>query len=201
MTEKTIIVGPSQARREIAETLAAAFQDDPSLCWLMPDAELRRRRLLPFFRLVTQEDQLAGMALIAPSFEVATLWRSPGRQKDNPLGALWTNLRFLWVLRSAVSRGSEIAKAMAQHHPSGDHWYLRYAGVAPEAQGKGWGGLALREGIRRADGDNMPIYLETAKLSNVSLYQRFGFEVIEEWDVPSGGPHFWSMMRHPSQPA
>jgi len=38
-----------------------------------------------------------------------------------------------------------------------------------------------------------PVYLEIVTPENAGLYQRLGFAVIEEWDVPRGGPHFWSM--------
>ena len=195
MENRTIVEHCRGASLQIAETLARAFYDDPALSWLLPDADLRRARLPAFFRLVVKEDLAAGKALHSSGFEVATLWRDPGRQKDLPLGALRTNLTFLSIFRTAISRAETLGKAMAAHHPVSRHWYLRYAGVAPEAQGKGWGGLALRTGIAMAEADGLPIYLETAKLSNVELYRRFGFEVIDKWDVPGGGPHFWSMMR------
>ncbi len=39
----------------------------------------------------------------------------------------------------------------------------------------------------------VPAVLETATPSNVGLYQRLGYEVMSEWDVPKGGPHFWTM--------
>ena len=42
----------------------------------------------------------------------------------------------------------------------------------------------------RSDADNVPIYLEAAEESDVPLYKCFGFEVIEEWDIPNGGLHF-----------
>jgi ribosomal protein S18 acetylase RimI-like enzyme len=36
---------------------------------------------------------------------------------------------------------------MDSHHPKGiDYWYLHYAAVRPEHQGKGWGSAAIREG-------------------------------------------------------
>src|ERR1700730_276871 len=70
----------------------------------------------------------------------------------------------------------------------------RYAGVRPEHQGKGWGGAAIREGLTRARSGGLPVYLETAKESNVALYLKLGFKVVGEWDVPEGGPHFWSIL-------
>ena len=40
-----------------------------------------------------------------------------------------------------------------------------------------------------------PVYLETGKQRNLGFYQSLGFHVCDEWDVPGGGPHFWSMLR------
>ncbi len=39
------------------------------------------------------------------------------------------------------------------------------------------------------------VYLKTAKRDNVGFYEKIGFQVREEWDVPGGWPHFWSMLR------
>jgi len=36
--------------------------------------------------------------------------------------------------------------------------------------------------------------LETAKESIVALHLKLGFKVVGKWDVPKGGPHFWSML-------
>jgi predicted N-acetyltransferase YhbS len=66
--------------------------------------------------------------------------------------------------------------------------------VRPGAQGKGWGGLAIRAGIAEANRLGVDTCLETAKQSNVGIYQRLGFEVVDEWQVP-GGPRFWTMVR------
>lgn len=194
MENRTITEQGQAAFDAIVDTLARAFQDDPSFCWMLPDPVVRKARLPGFFRIVVKEDLAAGRAPHAPDMEVATLWRAPGRQKHLPLGQLRTNLAFLNVFRAGITRADTLGKSLAAHHPKGDHWHLRYIGVLPEAQGKGWGGLALREGLARADADGMPAYLETAKSSNMELYSRFGFVVAEEWDIPGGGPHFWSMM-------
>jgi hypothetical protein len=32
---------------------------------------------------------------------------------------------------------------------------------------------------------------------NVPLYQRYGFEIAVEGDLPDGGPNFWFMRRRP----
>ena len=71
--------------------------------------------------------------------------------------------------------------------------YLKMAGVRPDCQGKGLGGLAIRAGLAEAAGLGVPAVLETATPSNVGLYQRLGFATLSEWDVAGGGPHFWTM--------
>ena len=71
---------------------------------------------------------------------------------------------------------------------------LRYAAVRPDAQGKGWGGRAIRAGIAEANRIGVDTCLETAEESNIAIYQRLGFAIVDEWQVP-GGPRFWTMIR------
>ncbi len=195
MDDRSIIEGKAADRGAAIDTLSRAFADDPALAFFKPDPTARRRMMPRFFAHMVREDAIAGRVEASLSAEVAALWRAPGRHKEEPLGALRTSLAFLRILGSATSRGMAVGASMAKHHPQEPHWYLRFLGVRPEAQGKGWGGVALRHGIARAEADGVPIYLETATPENVGLYQRFGFVIRQEWDVPGGGPHFWGMMR------
>ena len=75
------------------------------------------------------------------------------------------------------------------------HWYLVAMGVDPARQGLGLGSLLLRRGLSRVDQEGVECHLFTERSRNVSLYQRYGFEIAVEGDVPDGGPHFWFMRR------
>jgi GNAT superfamily N-acetyltransferase len=90
-----------------------------------------------------------------------------------------------------------VGDAIGAHVAKGEDWYyLRYAGVRPDCQGQGLGGLTIRAGIAEATAAGKPALLETATEGNVGIYLRLGFVVHEEWDVPAkDGPHFWSMSR------
>jgi GNAT superfamily N-acetyltransferase len=77
--------------------------------------------------------------------------------------------------------------------PDRPHAHYGPFGVEPELQGQGVGSLVLQEYTRRLDAAGEASYLETEKPQNVALYQRFGFEVIDETEL-FGVPN-WFMWR------
>lgn len=102
----------------------------------------------------------------------------------------------LRALRGGTARGLLVDLAMVRHLPADEeYWHLHYLGVATERQGRGIGRRLLADGLARADADRRPCWLETQLPQNVALYRSVGFEVVVEYDVPLGGPHFWGMRR------
>ena len=181
----------------VASTLAAAFRDDPALSWIVPDEKRRETMLLGFFQVMADQSRRHGEILVSPDGKAASLWYPPGKVSDGVLLGLYDNLRLLAGFRSDLPRGLKVAEEMYKRHPSPQpHAYLRYVGVAPEAQGKGWGGAIVRAGVAKAAEQGTGVLLETATPGNVGIYSRLGFEVSEEWKVP-GGPDFWTMI-HPA---
>jgi ribosomal protein S18 acetylase RimI-like enzyme len=177
------------------DTLSSAFQHDLALSWILPGPAQRRLRLPKLFDIVVRSDFAAGSVLRSESCEAVTLWRAPGKAHVGFMETLLSGLGYFQTFGTALGRGLAVSHAMESHHPKGiDYWYLHYAGVRPEHQGKGWGGAAIREGVTRARSGGLPVYLVTAKESNVALYLKLGFKVVGAWDVPEGGPHFWSML-------
>jgi ribosomal protein S18 acetylase RimI-like enzyme len=57
-------------------------------------------------------------------------------------------------------------------------------GVSKEYQGKGFGGKLIRAVIEKAETERKPIYLETQKEGNVSLYEKYGFSVKKKIILP-----------------
>ncbi|WP_374942787.1 GNAT family N-acetyltransferase [Sphingomonas sp.] len=180
----------------VAAMLARAFADDPAFSWIFPDPAVRARKLPRLFRLILVTDAAAGMALVTSGGEAATLWRAPGRAQVSPVEMLRQAISLVGALGGATGRALRVSDAIGANMPKGDFWYLHVAGCEPAAQGHGLGGEAIRAGLRRAAG-RLPAYLETATERNVGFYRSLGFAVTGEWDVPRGGPHFWSMLRAP----
>lgn len=190
--------GPADHPERLAATLARAFQDDPALSWIVPNPTRRRAMLPRFFAVMAEQSHRHGEVLASADGEAASLWYPAGEVRDGPFASLRDNLRLLAQFRMDLPRGLRVADAMHAHHPHPQPYvYLRYVGVAPEAQGKGWGGAIVRAGIARAAAKGQGVLLETATESNVAIYARLGFEITEEWQVPGGGPRFWTMI-HPA---
>ena len=193
--ERTIIRLDASHRDAAITTLAAAFQDDPAMAYMLPDPAVRPARLTMLMRWFFDEHLKNGVIFGTPGAEAVTLWRPPGQiHAETPLwdpGAL----RFVPIFRLGLGRALRTDAGIHAHLPEGESWfYLKMAGVRPDCQGKGLGGLTIRTGLAEAAGLGLPAVLETATPSNVGLYQRLGFGVRSEWDVAKGGPHFWTMV-------
>ena len=75
------------------------------------------------------------------------------------------------------------------------HWFLQAIGVDSQFQGRGYASRLLRPMLSRIDEEGLPCYLETLEEQNISLYEHFGFKVIEESGVPDSCLTNWAMWR------
>lgn len=193
--ERTIIRLDARHRAAAVATLAAAFQDDPAMVHMLPDPAARPARLALLMRWFFDDHLKRGLILGTPGAEAVTLWRAPGQVHAGT--PLWhpDALRFVRIFGLNLPRALRTDAGIHAHLPRGEDWfYLKMAGVRPDCQGKGLGGLTIRAGLAEAARASVPAVLETATPSNVGLYQRLGFAAHAEWDVAGGGPHFWTMV-------
>lgn len=187
---------PGRDLASVARTLGAAFQDDPAFSWIISDPAKRRAMMPRFFAVMAEQSWRHGEVLSSEDRTAASLWFPAGEVRDGVFSSLKDNVRLLAQFGRALPRGLMVAEELHKRHPHPQPYsYLRYVGVAPEAQGKGWGGAIIRHGIARAAEKGRGVLLETATKSNVAIYTRLGFEVVEEWRVPGNGPQFWTMVR------
>jgi ribosomal protein S18 acetylase RimI-like enzyme len=64
------------------------------------------------------------------------------------------------------------------------HWYLHIIGVEPAYHGQGFASRLVRPALERIDQEQMPCFVETHNRKNVAIYQRYGFEVVSENEIP-----------------
>jgi GNAT superfamily N-acetyltransferase len=189
----TVRLATAADRVQVSGLLAAAFFDDAAISYIFPDPAIRRARLPGFFSILFDSDGKAGPRYVTAGGEAATLWRSPGRAQVGWLEMLAEAGPLLRTLGTALPRALRVGDAIDAHMPPGPFLYLHIAGCDPRHQGRGHGSAAIAAGL--AQTGDLPAYLETPNPLTIPLYTRHGFEVIGEWDVPKGGPRFWSMLR------
>lgn len=193
MDYEIIRFGPRH-RDRAAETLALAFHHDPAMVHMLPDEASRSARLRRLMAWMIDQQLRIGLVLGTPDVTGVTLWRPPGMVHFHE--TLWhpDTLLHIAIFRRHLPRALRTDEGITSHLPSGEDWmYLKMAAVHPDHQGKGLGGQMIRTGLAEAARLGVPSVLETATPSNVGLYQRLGYEIASEWDVPKGGPHFWTM--------
>lgn len=186
-------------RAAAVRTFAAAFADDPAICFIWPDAAERYRRRPAVMELIWDGDMAdpaaGGTAWATTGAEAVTLWL-PSTTRDGPSPGLIGLLRRaprLWrVFGTAVRRALALGDALVANHPQQPHAYLHFAACHPSHQGKGLGGAAIRAGLAASPG--LPAFLETANEANLGLYRALGFAVVSDYRVPRG-PRLWTMTR------
>lgn len=103
----------------------------------------------------------------------------------------------LVAFRKSMARGMAVSELMKRAHPDEPHWYLAVIGSDPTARGTGLGQALMRSRLDRCDAEHAPAYLESSNPDNVPYYQRFGFVITGEIQLPDGGPSLIPMWRQP----
>jgi GNAT superfamily N-acetyltransferase len=185
--------------RALSKTLGRAFFDDPVMCWMLPDADARRRKLHKLFEALTRHHHLArGGVEVAPDdggIGGAALWDPPGEWRQTRGEELRAMPGLLLAFGRSLRRGLVAEEMMKAAHPEEPHWYLAVIGSDPDVRGKGFGQVLMRSRLDRCDAEHAPAYLESSNPDNVPYYQRFGFEVTGEITLPDGGPSLVPMWR------
>lgn len=197
--------GPIGVRRaepgdheRIAVALASAFADDPAWSWLLPYADREGRQRLFFETELRHLVPAHREVWMAEDGSAAAVWAPPG---------LWSvPMRFVLAQAPPMLRvfGRRLQLALRYlirieraHPKKPPHWYLEIIGAEPDRQGQGLGSALLRPVLAFCDRDGLGAYLESSTERNRALYERHGFEVVEIFDMPGGGPDIRRMWRDP----
>jgi len=177
----------------IADILADAFQTDPVITWVSADPAYQKF----LFTLSLPLFLSHGHVYFTTDEQGAALWLPPGVLMRPPItaGLVWRYVRRYGI--GSTRRSLSLFTRMEKNHPSARHYYLFAIGVRPGAQGRGIGSALLRHVLPRCDREQVPAYLENTNAQNLPLYLRYGFEVLQELTLPSGGPKLWLMLRQP----
>ena len=187
-----------------AEMLARAFQEDPLIGYFFPDASERKNKSSYIFEFLIRYGVLYGeVYAISPNLEGVAVWL-PSEKADV---SFWRMMRSGGLLmipkisKEVIGRQryfSQYVTPMHKRHAPFCHWFLQTIGVDPMFQGKGYASTLLKAMFARIDAEHLPCYVETQNEKNVSIYQHYGFKVVEEVIIPGTEISHWAMLREGS---
>jgi ribosomal protein S18 acetylase RimI-like enzyme len=185
----------------LADTFAAAFNDDPAWSWLLPWAD-REQRLHFFFEtelahLVPERRQI----WTTDDCSAVASWGPPGLWSVPVPTVLRFAPRMLRVFGRRLPLGLRYLMRVEHKHPRTQHWYLEILATQPARQGQGLGSALLRPMLALCDRDGIGAYLESSSERSQALYERHGFGVVEVFAMPGGGPDIRLMWRDPARQA
>jgi ribosomal protein S18 acetylase RimI-like enzyme len=186
-----------------AGVLARAFQLDPVMVYVVPDADERARLLPPFMKaFVTYATMFGEPLTTAERPEAVALWLPLDDLSETPERDHQAGIDQIPTIfgAEAFTRFMHIARTAERFHQRTapeQHLYLQFLGVEPSRQGQGLGSALIRPMLDRADACGLPCYLETFQPRNVPLYQTHGFKIMIEEVEPNSGVRGWAFLREP----
>jgi GNAT superfamily N-acetyltransferase len=182
----------------LAQIIADAFFDDPTMLWIVPDAERRRAVGPPMFRPYAEGIQRLGETWITEDEAAAALWITPGHTVPAPEDAEAFEQAIADVCdEGELERLGALNEVMEANLPSEPHAHLNLFGTVPARQGQGLGSRLFEAVLPRLDREGIPAYLEATTDRNRRLYERHGFVYWNDIVPALGGPPLRRMWRDP----
>jgi ribosomal protein S18 acetylase RimI-like enzyme len=186
---------------EATEVLARAFEDDPIINYFLSGHTVDySSKLCMIFRyqcLMYVEMDLPVFGTIQNSRITGIACLSVPEKKERPDSLVEADKEFMSVMgRDSFGRVRRYMDLNKKHTPEGPYHYLAGLGVHPDYQGKGYARLLLdRVRVISENHDTSTgVYLETAKLQNVEMYEHFGYN-LQAKEKLDGIVDVWYMFR------
>ena len=182
----------------MVELLVSAFYDDPTWSWAFPDPSKRAEQHRRLWGLFVEGAMRFPWVWLTQGNTATSVWIPPNETDFSDEQEASLEPLLVEMLGSGASRVLKGVEMFEQAHPrSVPHFYLTLLVTSVEHRGHAYGLRLLDENLRQVEEAGMPSYLEASNPANVPLYMRYGFEVLDSFSLPEGGPEVFTMWRDP----
>jgi GNAT superfamily N-acetyltransferase len=179
----------------LASVLGRAFAVEPMMRWPLGECDDVEERLIRAFEMFMEKPIRLGMVWEAGTATGALIWIPADQMNAVEDGNL--AMRSVYEREDGARRFDRFWDWVDSKHPDEPLALLDSLAVEPAARGRGIGSALIRHGLDQARNEGHGSLLETGNPRNVPLYERHGFRVVDDADVPGGGPHIWFMRWDP----
>jgi ribosomal protein S18 acetylase RimI-like enzyme len=168
----------------VTEILSKAFSDNMSVNYVVKQDKYRLRRIERLMQYSFQTCIDFGEVWISENEQGCALLLYPDKIKKTFKGVLRDlNLAINVIGLNRVLFVLKRERNIKSRHPNEPFCHLWFIAINPSCQKKGYGSKLLQNIIVQSKNNGRPIYLETSVDSNLSWYQRYGFEIFNTIDL------------------
>jgi GNAT superfamily N-acetyltransferase len=198
---KVIALDPKDDR-EAWNLLARAFFNYPFMTYFQPDPAKREKSLAWYLGFTIRIGRKCGRILSTPEMEGVAIWLPPKACWVSTIQLIKTGMvaiPFRMGLKTCkrILANDHYIEAIRKKMAPKEHWYLWAVGVDPAYKHRGIGSALLKPILMEADKHGEVCYLETHLPANLPWYEKHGFEIVLEGEIPGYSVPVWAMMRHP----
>jgi hypothetical protein len=171
------------------------------MIYLFPIKKQRKWKLSSMMELLIRVGIRYGFVHTTSSnLEGIAIWFPSNRSKITTwMGLLSGGFHYFFKLgRKAIKRQKKFYKFLYSKHKklmSVPHWYLSLIAVNPEYQNMGFSRVLFNRMFASIEKQCTPFFLDTNNENNIPIYRRFGFDILEEFDIPGTNLVNWAMIR------
>lgn len=188
--------------KKLSEIMGDAFQHYPVSLYFSHKKKDVKKAQAHFYRLIIKYAFHYGKIYCIDDYSAAVMLVPPEKGEMSTLDII-THTTPLWFIKlgfTFITRVLYVSTFMDKNQSryADEHsWYLFAIGVKQEHQGKKLASILLNHVLDMLDTQKLSCYLETFKDINVSIYKRFGFELMNTEQIPKSPLTLYAMLRKP----
>ncbi|WP_027633665.1 GNAT family N-acetyltransferase [Clostridium hydrogeniformans] len=186
---------------EVSKVLAEGFFYDDLYKMIIPDEE-KRKKLLPIYfmayvrtfydisKVIATSENYEGVALIYNSESIKRGFSFLGF-----MNFCFMNIRMLKYIsfreyKDIMGKIKEAEEAVTGYKREDNHMHLELLVVGEKYRGKGYGRRLMEHIIEVIEKENRVCVLETNNEDNISMYEKFGFTLVNKTSLKDGTNHY-----------